>query len=141
MRERWARGLAAFTGMIVLLLSIGFAWLQNPVRDAVAAPSEPASAPAQPAPPATDPRLAAGKRVYDAQNCARCHSVAGEGSPRSPLDGVGASLGPVELLHYATGHAAIAEDLSPRVLKEKQGYQSLPKDDLDALVAYLQSLR
>ncbi len=140
MRERWARWLAALTGAMVLLLSLGFARLQNPVGDAVAAADPPAAA-ASPAAPAGDPRVAAGKRVFDAQNCARCHSVAGVGSPRSPLDGVGATLGPVELLHYATGHAAIAEDLSPRVLKEKQVYQSLPKEDLDALVAYLQSLR
>lgn len=139
MRERWARWLAALTGAMVLLLSLGFARLQNPVGDAVAASDSPAET--SPAAPASDPRVAAGKRVFDAQNCARCHSVAGVGSPRSPLDGVGATLGPVELLHYATGHAAIAEDLSPRVLKEKQPYQSLSREDLDALVAYLQSLR
>ncbi|MGA2264659.1 MAG: c-type cytochrome, partial [Acidobacteriota bacterium] len=33
-----------------------------------------------------------GADVYAKNNCKMCHSIAGVGSPKSPLDGVGAKL-------------------------------------------------
>jgi len=79
--------------------------------------------------------------VFDAQGCARCHSIAGQGSPRSPLDGVGAALSREELRHWVIGADAIKDDLSPRALTAKQDYAALPAGDLDALIEYLASLR
>jgi len=138
MRERWARWLAVVTGILVIALSAGFAWIQNPAAGvAPAARMQAASHPA-----ADDAELlAAGRKVYDAQGCARCHAIAGEGSPRSPLDGVGGNLDATQIRQYVIGDPAIADELAPRVLEAKRPYAALPAGDLDALVAYLASLR
>lgn len=141
MRERYARLLAALTGALVVLLSAGFAWVQN-LPDAAAAPPAgtplAASASADPVEPG---RQALGRRIYDEQGCARCHAIAGEGSPRSPLDGVGGLLDATELRHYITGDPAVADNLSPRVISAKRPFADLPAEQLDTLVEYLQTLR
>lgn len=138
MRERWARRLAMITGLMVLLLSAAFAAIQNPGGgEPPAVPASPTVAKAAGDDPAL---LARGRAVFDAQDCARCHSIAGQGSPRSPLDGVGARIPRDELRHWIIGGEAVAEELAPRVLAAKQPYAGLPAEDLDALVAYLASL-
>jgi mono/diheme cytochrome c family protein len=135
MREHWARMIAMLTGAMVVLLSAGFALLQNP----------PGTAPAAPAPAsvamALDPQaVARGRQVFEAQGCMRCHSVGGEGSPRSPLDDSAARLDAAQLLAFTVGSESAADRLSPRTLAAKRTYQQLPAENLDALVAYLQSL-
>lgn len=35
---------------------------------------------------------AKGEQIYAAQKCALCHSIAGKGNPKGPLDGVGSKL-------------------------------------------------
>jgi mono/diheme cytochrome c family protein len=135
MREHWARMIAMLTGAVVVLLSVAFALLQNPPGTVPAAP-EPA-----PVAIALDPQVVArGRQVFEAQNCMRCHSVGGEGSPRSPLDHAAARLDPAQLLAFTVGSESLADQLSRRTLAAKQPYQQLPAEDLDALVAYLQSL-
>lgn len=130
MRELWARILAVTTGVLIVLLSAAFAAIQNPAADATTA----AAAPTDP------PRQAEGRAVYDAQDCARCHSIAGRGSPRSPLDGVGARLSREEIRQWITGADEVRDDLSPRALSAKRAFQKLPADELDALVMYLEGL-
>lgn len=138
MRERWARLLAAATGTLVLLISLGFGLLQNPL---LSTPARAGSAPPETRPGAVAGNAPAGRAVYDEQGCARCHSIAGQGSPRSPLDGVGTRLVPVEIRQWIVGDEAIREDLSPRALDAKRAYATLPAEQLDALVAYLAGLR
>jgi mono/diheme cytochrome c family protein len=133
MREKWARTIAILTGAIIVLLSVGFALLQNP----------PGTAPEAPAPVAMalDPQVVArGRQVFEEQNCMRCHSVGGEGSPRSPLDHSAAELDADQLLAFTVGSESVADALAPRTLAAKRPYQELPAVDLEALVAYLQSL-
>ena len=135
MREHWARMIAMLTGAVVVLLSVGFALLQNP----------PGTAPVDPAPASVamglDPQVVArGRQVFEAQNCMRCHSVGGEGSPRSPLDHAAARLDAAQLLAFTVGSESAADALGRRTLAAKQPYQQLPGEELDALVAYLQSL-
>jgi mono/diheme cytochrome c family protein len=137
MREHWARMLALLTGAVVVLLSAGFAAIQNP-------PGEPAAVPVASVPAAPDASGGAalidrGRQLFDDHGCMRCHSIAGQGSPRSPLDGVGGRMDGEETLHWIIGDDAVRDELAPRVLSAKQPYQALPKDELDALVAYLQA--
>jgi mono/diheme cytochrome c family protein len=132
MRERWARTLAFLTGFLVLLLSGAFAAIQNPA----ATPGGGSGTAA----PAVAADLERGKAVYDQQGCARCHSVAGKGSPRSPLDGVGSRLDRAELHDWIVAAPAVQDDLSPRAVSAKQGYAKLPEADLEALIDYLASL-
>lgn len=134
MRERWARLLAFTTGLLVLLLSAAFAAIQNPA--ATPAEAEPVAATAAPSPE----RLARGRAVLEANDCLRCHSIAGEGSPRSPLDGVGARVPRAELHDWVVASDAVRDDLSPRAVTAKAAYLGLPAEDMEALLDYLASL-
>lgn len=138
MRERWARRLAWITCSLVLAFTAAFAATYNAdTAMAVAEPVVPAPAGA----PADEAgAIAEGRDVYASLDCASCHAIAGEGSPRSPLDGVGSHLSPPEIRAWVLGEDSVAEDLSPRALRAKQGYRELEADKLDALVAYLASL-
>lgn len=132
MRELWVRIVAGITGALVLLLALAFAWLQNP-RAPVAAPAVPAAAP----PPAL---VEQGRRVYTEQGCALCHAIAGKGNPRSPLDGVGARHDAQALRDWILARGAAETALPARAVRGKHDYRALAGSELDALVAYLQSL-
>lgn len=136
MRERWASRIAALTCLLVLGLTVAFAAVRN---QAPATAARVAAAGA-----GTDAvdaeRAAAGREVYASLDCAGCHSIAGQGSARSPLDGVGSRLGRDEIRDWILGGDAIAEELSPRALRIKHGYRELEADRIDALVEYMRSL-
>lgn len=140
MRERWARRLAWLTCSLVLAFTAAFAATYN------AGTATPAAEPMQPVPPpstgGTDDgeRIARGREVYASLDCGTCHSIAGEGSPRSPLDGVGSRMDRAEIRAWTLGEDSVAEDLSPRALRAKRGYRELDGDDIEALVTYLASL-
>lgn len=77
---------------------------------------------------------ARGAAVYEAQRCGTCHSVAGKGSQRSPLDGVGAKLNQDQLRKWVVA----PREMDPKV--RKRPYKLSP-EDLDALVAWLSTLK
>jgi mono/diheme cytochrome c family protein len=136
MRERLALGLASLTGFLVVVLAIGFALVQTaperPIEEAIVAPLEE---------PEVAPRVAEGRAVYEAQDCARCHAIAGRGNPRFPLDGVGARRDRDALRAWVTAPPEMEAEMSARTFSAKQRYQALPEDELDALIDYLASLR
>jgi mono/diheme cytochrome c family protein len=86
------------------------------------------SAPGQPGP------VARGQQVYAEQKCQSCHSIAGVGNPRYPLDGVGSRLSDDDIRKWIV----TPREMNPRVIK--RGFDKLPKGDLDALVAYMKTL-
>lgn len=92
---------------------------------------------------AQDAGLAAkGQQVYTAQKCSICHSVDGKGSKTSPLDGVGTKLSAEDIRAWIT-HPA---DMTAKTKSQKKPpmparWANLPAADLDALVAYMQSLK
>ena len=43
---------------------------------------------------------AKGEQVYVAQKCSICHSIAGKGNPKGPLDGVGSKLTPDDIRQW-----------------------------------------
>jgi mono/diheme cytochrome c family protein len=134
MRERWARWLAGLTALLVLGLAAGFAGLQN------RAPIEPPAAASGEVTTADPEQVARGRALFESEGCQRCHSVAGVGSPRSPLDGVAAELTAAELRDWMVGDPAVADGLSSRALSAKQAYQDLPAEQIADLVAYLETL-
>ena len=141
MRERWARRLAWITCSLVLAFTAAFAATYNAGTATATAESEPV-VPAPAAQSGDDAaEIARGREVYASLDCSGCHSIAGEGSPRSPLDGVGSHLDEAGLRAWMLGEDSVAEDLSPRALRTKQAYRDqLGTDQIDALVAYLASL-
>ena len=83
-----------------------------------------------------------GEQVYAAQKCSTCHSIAGKGSKANPLDGVGAKLSADDIRQWIVDPIAMAKKASSTKkppMPEK--YDKLPAADIDALVAYMQSLK
>ena len=83
-----------------------------------------------------------GEAVYTAQKCSVCHQIAGKGNKANPLDGVGAKLKADEIKEWIvkpTEMAAKAKSTKKPPMPAKYG--SLPPADIDALVAYMQSLK
>ena len=83
-----------------------------------------------------------GKAVYAAQKCSMCHGIAGAGSKSVPLDGVGKKLSAADIRAWI---------VTPKEMEKKTNstkkppmpdrYSKLPAADLDALVAYMVSLK
>ncbi len=143
MREKRARRIAFLTGLLVLLLAIAFSVMQNPVQfpDAIANREQAPPVERQESLVLDPERIEAGLQVYKQQSCARCHSIAGTGNPRIPLDDVGARRTAAELSDWIIGAEALQGELPERVFRLKQSYRELSGEDHDALVIYMQSLR
>jgi mono/diheme cytochrome c family protein len=83
-----------------------------------------------------------GEEVYAAQKCSLCHAIAGKGNKQNPLDGVGAKLSAEDIKRWITHPAEMtAKTKSTKKPPMPAKYGSLPAADLDALVAYMQSLK
>lgn len=131
MRETWVRIIVAASGLLAILLALLFAWAQNP-----GSPAPKVGAAAR-----LSPLAQTGREIYLAARCPLCHAIAGEGNPRYPLDGVGDRLDARALRDWilATGPAATLLPMRAAVMKED--YRGLRAAEIDALVAYMQTLR
>jgi len=81
-----------------------------------------------------------GEEVYTAQKCSTCHSIAGKGNAKGSLDGVGSQLTADEIRSWITDAKGMAAKTKATRKPDMKQY-TLPKDDVDALVAYLSSLK
>jgi mono/diheme cytochrome c family protein len=85
---------------------------------------------------------AKGKEVYAAQKCSTCHSIAGEGKKQNPLDGVGAKLSAADIKEWIVNPKEMTtKSKSTKKPPMPAKYSKLPPADIDALVAYMQSLK
>jgi len=85
---------------------------------------------------------ARGEKVYAAQKCSICHSIAGKGNTKGPLDGVGTKLTADDIHAWIVDPAGMtAKTKALRKPPMPPKYKSLPKEDLDGLVAYMASLK
>ena len=83
---------------------------------------------------------AQGEKVFAAQKCGLCHSIDGKGNPKGPLDEAVGKLSAADLRAWITdANAMTAKTKATRKPAMKQF--ALPKEDVDALVAYLSSLK
>jgi mono/diheme cytochrome c family protein len=86
--------------------------------------------------------IASGEKVYAAQKCSLCHSVAGKGNKKNPLDGVGTKLSADDIRKWITHPDEMsAQTKSTKKPPMPKKFDKLPAADLDALVAYLHSLK
>ena len=91
---------------------------------------------------ADDAQIKRGAEVYAAQKCQMCHAIAGKGSKANPLDGVGTKLSAEDTKAWiVTPVEMTAKTKSAKKPPMPAKYGKLPAADLDALVAYLQSLK
>ena len=83
-----------------------------------------------------------GQQVYAAQKCQICHAIAGKGNKANPLDGVGKKLSADDIKKWITHPVEMtAQTKSTKKPPMPAKYGSLAAADLDALVAYLASLK
>jgi mono/diheme cytochrome c family protein len=95
-----------------------------------------------PSPAAAGQDAKRGQEVYAAQKCQGCHNIAGKGYKENTLDGVGKKLSADDIKAWI---------MTPKAMATKTGakgkppmadrYAKLPAADIDALVAYLQTLK
>jgi mono/diheme cytochrome c family protein len=81
-----------------------------------------------------------GMKLYEQQKCSVCHSIAGKGSAKGPLDEVGSKLKADEIRQWLVDPKTMTEKTKAPRRPIMRAYANLPKEDLDALVAYMLSL-
>ena len=89
---------------------------------------------------AQDAKVTKGAEVYAAQKCAMCHSIGDKGNKKGPLDGVGSKLSTADIRLWMSDAKAMTAKTKAARKPEMKSY-ALPNDDLDALVAYMVSLK
>ena len=82
-----------------------------------------------------------GVKIYGDQKCAVCHSVAGKGNPKGALDDVGRRLTAEEIRAWIVNPAEMTKKAKAERKPPMRAYPNLAKEDLDALVAYMASLK
>lgn len=87
-----------------------------------------------------DDAKARGEALFTAQKCSLCHAVAGKGNAKGSLDGVGSTLTADEIRNWIVDAKGMTAKTKATRKPEMKAY-TLPKDDVDALVAYLGSLK
>ena len=83
----------------------------------------------------------AGRKVFAAQKCSICHSIGGQGNPRGALDVVGSKLSPEEIRQWLTNAPEMAAKVKAERKPAMKVFAGLPKEEMDALVTYLSSLK
>lgn len=81
-----------------------------------------------------------GEQLFVDQKCTLCHSVGDKGNKKGPLDGVAGKLSAAEIREWITDAKGMTAKTKATRKPEMKAY-SLPKEDVDALVAYLSTLK
>ena len=82
-----------------------------------------------------------GMAVFTAQKCSLCHSVAGKGNAKGPLEEGVQTLSAADIHQWLVNPQEMSEKAKAARKPAMKAFATLPKDDLDALVAYLVSLK
>ena len=82
-----------------------------------------------------------GMKVYAAQKCNICHSIDGKGNAKGPLDSVGLKLSADEIREWIVHPVEMTKKTKAERKPVMRAYPNLPKEDVDALVAYMLSLK
>ncbi len=81
-----------------------------------------------------------GSALFTSQKCIMCHSIGAKGNKKGPLDDVGAKLKAEDIRHWiASPDEMRVKSNATRTPAMKQ--MNLSKDQIDALVAFLQQQR
>jgi len=83
---------------------------------------------------------AAGAKVFADQKCSLCHSIAGKGNTKGPLDEVGSKDSAADIQAWIEDAPGMTAKTGATRKPAMKAY-SLPKGDVDALVAYLAGLK
>ncbi len=89
---------------------------------------------------AQDAKVAQGEKLFADQKCTLCHSVGDKGNKKGPLDGVGAKLKNDEIREWMTDAKGMTVKTKAARKPAMKAY-ALPKEDVEALAAYLSTLK
>lgn len=84
-------------------------------------------------------KVAQGMKVYADQKCSLCHAIADKGNKKGPLDGIGKKP-EAEIRAWITDAKAMTAKTKAARKPEMKAYV-LAKEDVDALVAYMLTLK
>ncbi len=90
---------------------------------------------------AQDAQVQKGQQIFAAQHCSMCHSVAGKGNAKGPLDGVASKFTADEIRQWIVNWKDMAAKYKATRQPKMLDFSKLPKGDVDALIAYLQTLK
>lgn len=85
-------------------------------------------------------KAAKGEKVYADNKCALCHSIGDKGNKKGPLDGVGSKYSAADLKAWIVDAKGMTAKTKATRKPDMKNY-ALPDADVDALVAYMQSLK
>lgn len=85
--------------------------------------------------------LERGQKLFVDQKCSVCHSIAGKGNPKGALDSVGATRKPEEIRQWLINPQEISVKVKATRKPPMPSYAKLAKEDVEALVAYLLTLK
>ena len=89
---------------------------------------------------AQDPKVAKGAALFESNKCSICHSVAGKGG-KKPLDGAGTRLDAATAKLWLTDPKGAEAKTGKKASPPMKSFATLPAADIDALVAYVMSLK
>ncbi len=81
--------------------------------------------------------LEKGAAVFAAQKCSMCHALDGKGNAKGALDEVGSKLKADEIRQWIVTPVEMAAKAQAARKPAMKAFATLPKEDLDALVAFL----
>jgi mono/diheme cytochrome c family protein len=82
-----------------------------------------------------------GMKVFDDQKCSLCHSIAGRGNAKGQLDDVGSRLTADHIREWIINPAEMTKRTNAGRKPPMRAYPNLATGDVEALVAYLLSLK
>jgi mono/diheme cytochrome c family protein len=89
---------------------------------------------------AQDAKVVKGEELYASQKCGLCHAIGDKGNKKGPLDGVGSKLSKDQLQQWIVDAKGMTAKTGAARKPEMKNY-ALPKADVDALVAFMETLR
>ena len=89
---------------------------------------------------AQDAKVTKGQQLFADQKCTLCHSIADKGNKKGALDGVASKISADDMRAWLTDAKSMTAKTKATRKPEMKAF-TLPKADVDALVAYLQTLK
>ena len=90
---------------------------------------------------AQDSKVDKGATLFESNKCTLCHAVAGKGNVKRPLDDAGKRLDAATVKLWLTDPKAAEAKFGKNPKPPMKSFASLPPEDIDALVAYVLSLK
>jgi mono/diheme cytochrome c family protein len=85
-------------------------------------------------------KVSQGAQVYADQKCSLCHSIAGKGNVKGPLDDVGSKYSTADLKAWIVDARGMTAKTHAARKPDMKNY-TLPDADVNALVAYMATLK